>query len=267
MPLAVLRPLAFGEVLDQAFGLFRRAFIPLLIVSVVCSGVPALLSIGVQAQGGVMKSPVMYVVALILAVIGSAIASGASTFIVSEQYLGQELEAGEALHRAWGRAWEIFLTSMGVGLMVFLGLILFIVPGVIAFAGLSLAVTAVAIEGISPDKARGRSWELTKGYRWRMLGLVLIYGIIAWITVVATAVVAGIIFAIFRIGAGESGPEVIGQVAVVGTALSSLLMLAINPLLYCILIVAYYDLRVRKEAFDLDLLATTMEQAAVPRPA
>lgn len=265
MSLAALRPLAFGEVLDQAFGLFRRAFVPLLTISVVCSGIPALISIDVQAQGGVIQAPILYLVALVFSVIGGAVATGASTFVVSEQYLGQNLEAGEALRRAWGRVGTIIATSMVVGILVFLGFLLLIVPGVIAVAGLSLAVTAVAVEGVDSEQGRARSWELTKDHRWRMLGLLIIYALIAGIAVMAVGVVGGVLAYVLGGGAAEGAAAAGSKVALVGSALGSLIMLAVNPLMYCILVVAYYDLRVRKEAFDLDLLATTLEQAAVRR--
>jgi hypothetical protein len=41
--LAVLRPLAFGELLDRSFGLYRKLFAPLLIVSVATNAIPQLL--------------------------------------------------------------------------------------------------------------------------------------------------------------------------------------------------------------------------------
>lgn len=263
MSLAVLRPLAFGEVLDQAFGLFRRSFVPLIVISLACSGLPALLSIAVQARGGVVEAPILYLMAMVLSVLGGALASGASTFVVSEQYLGRELPAGDALARAWPRAWQIILTSMTVGILTGLGVLLLIVPGVIAFTGLSLAVTAVAVEGVKNDVARSRSWELTRGFRWRQLGLLIVYVIIAIIGFTALGVVTALLI-------GAKDVATLGEPGTVGTgplvvgALSSLLMMAINPLMYCILVVSYYDLRVRKEAFDLDLLASTLEHSVVP---
>jgi hypothetical protein len=37
--------------------------------------------------------------------------------------------------------------------------------------------------------------------------------------------------------------------------------LFIYPLFYCVLTVTYYDLRVRKEGFDLELLASSLQTA------
>jgi len=42
---------------------------------------------------------------------------------------------------------------------------------------------------------------------------------------------------------------------------AALLSSLIWPLFYCVLTVAYYDLRVRKEAFDLEVLAAGLAQA------
>lgn len=257
---AVLRPLAFGELLDQAFGLFRRNFMVLAVVSLVCSGLPALLMLMSNAQGGTGSASLLGVIGLLLSILGSAMASGASTFVVSEQYLGRELAAGDALARTWPKAWQIILTSMGVGIITMLGMILLIVPGVIAFTGLSLAVTIVAVEGLANDKARSRSWDLTKGHRWTVLGLLLIYFVILVIGFMAVAF-AGALFGGSEALVAPGG----GTPALIVNALSSLVTMLINPLLYCIIVVVYYDLRVRKEAFDLDLLASTLEHTAVPR--
>ena len=43
--------------------------------------------------------------------------------------------------------------------------------------------------------------------------------------------------------------------------LGGLIQLLIYPLFYCVLTVAYYDLRVRKEGFDLEVLASTLMPA------
>jgi hypothetical protein len=35
----------------------------------------------------------------------------------------------------------------------------------------------------------------------------------------------------------------------------------VYPMLYCVLTIAYYDLRVRKEGFDLEVLASSLQPA------
>ena len=44
-------------------------------------------------------------------------------------------------------------------------------------------------------------------------------------------------------------------------AVVGVVQMLLYPLLYCVLTVAYYDLRVRKEGFDLEVLASTLQPA------
>jgi hypothetical protein len=47
----------------------------------------------------------------------------------------------------------------------------------------------------------------------------------------------------------------------VGLVLAGVLQLFLYPLFYCVLTVSYYDLRVRKEGFDLEVLAQSLQTA------
>ena len=47
-----LRPLSVSEILDVSFQLYRRHFAALAMVALICSGVPVVLSLFIQASGG-----------------------------------------------------------------------------------------------------------------------------------------------------------------------------------------------------------------------
>ena len=57
---------------------------------------------------------------------------------------------------------------------------------------------------------------------------------------------------------GPASGSATGLLAVV---LGGLIQLLVYPLFYCVLTVTYYDLRVRKEGFDLEVLASTLQIA------
>ena len=61
-----------------------------------------------------------------------------------------------------------------------------------------------------------------------------------------------------RPGAGAMFARPGASVSVAVVALSGVIQIFIYPLFYCVLTVAYYDLRVRKEGFDLEVLASTL---------
>ena len=51
-----LRPLSVGEILDVSFTLYRRHFATLGTIAVLCSGLPVLLSLYIEASGGVLQN-------------------------------------------------------------------------------------------------------------------------------------------------------------------------------------------------------------------
>ena len=103
----------------------------------------------------------------------------------------------------------------------------------------------------------GRSWELSKGLRWKVLGVVITVGLIVYLPVIA---VGGILPAfVDRAGWRDWGRS--QGTALVLTGLAGVLQVLIFPLFYCALTVSYYDLRVRKEGFDLEILAARLQPA------
>ena len=274
-----LRPLTAGELLDHSFGIFRRLFVPLVVIQVICSGVPFLLNVYGAARGGT-RIGFTFVVYLIAFVLG-ALASAATAYLISESYLGRDLTPGTALRRAVPRMGAVMVLSLGLGLVVMVsalpallavagggafaglalqeggspgqagtgallmlaGLALLVVP-VFVFSGLSVATPALVLEDVGAGKAMSRSWALTKGFRLRIVGLLFVVLIVLMIPFLAIGAMGG---------AFQAEPSAASVVLV--TVASGLVSLVIGPLLYCVLTLVYYDLRVRKEAFDLEMLA------------
>ena len=274
-----LRPLTAGELLDHSFGIFRRLFVPLVVIQVICSGVPFLLNVYGAARGG-MRIGFTVIVYLIAFVLG-ALASAATAYLISESYLGRDLAPRAALRRAVPRIGAVMVLSLGLGLVVMVsalpallavagggafaglalqeggspgqagtgallmlaGLAMLVIP-VFVFSGLSVATPALVLEDVGAGKAMSRSWALTKGFRLRIVGLLFVVLIVLMIPFLAIGAMGG---------AFQAEPST-GSVVLI-TVASGLVSLVIGPLLYCVLTLVYYDLRVRKEAFDLEMLA------------
>lgn len=253
----VLRPLSLGEILDVSFGLYRALFVPLLLVAIASQGLPMILSIYVQAAGLQGISIALTLGVLLFSVIGSALASAASTFILSEQYMGRAITAGDALARAWPFIGRVIMLSLLTSLLCMLGLVLLLIPGLILISGLVLASPALVIEGRPhATDAMGRSWALTRGHRWKIFGALVVTGILIALPNLALGV-----FTSLRNFDVQSRQAVLSPTGIVWLAIAQALQVLLYPLLYCVLTVAYYDLRVRKEAFDLEILAGGLAQA------
>jgi uncharacterized membrane protein len=153
---------------------------------------------------------------------------------------------------------RILIASLLMGLVILLGFLLMVIPGVILAVGLAVAIPAVVLEaGRSASGALSRSWELTRGSRWRIFGLGLTLFVLLYIPVVA---ISGLVAVLVPRGAA-AGFGASSTATIVALAIGGVVQLFIYPLFYCVLTVTYYDLRVRKEGFDLELLASSLQTA------
>jgi hypothetical protein len=131
-------------------------------------------------------------------------------------------------------------------LVVFLPILL-VIPAIVVFVRFYFGSTVLVVEGKKGSKALRRSWRLAKGSFWKILGTVLL-----------AAIMAGLIEAILSIpGAvafGAVGPPGWPLYAI-GLSLAAILT---TPFTTLIAVLLYFDLRIRKEAFDLEVMAEEM---------
>jgi hypothetical protein len=253
----MLRPLTVGEILDTSFSLYRRHFGALATVALVCTGIPLVLRMFLEASGGFLVNLTLGILYALSLVVLNLVATAATVFIVSESYLGRPLSARDALRRSTPYMGRILVCSLLMGLAVMLGFLLLFIPGVILVVGLALAIPAVVLEPrTSASGALSRSWELTRGARWRIFGLGITLLVLLYVPVVA---ITGLFALLLPQSAGMFGGGSLGMVMAI--AVAGLVQMFIYPLFYCVLTVTYYDLRVRKEGFDLELLASTLQSA------
>ena len=187
----------------------------------------------------------MDALANLVSAFANLVVTGALTFGVLQTLNGAPVPLGTLLKKGFAKVGSVLLVSFGYGLIVFLGILLLVVPGVIAMCALYVAIPAVVVEDVGPGEALGRSRALTKGSRWGILAVALVVGVV-------TLVAAG----------------VAGVAAVRGTSalphpipalVSSALMVFATPLGACAAAVAYHDLRVAKEGVDTAALVKVFE--------
>jgi hypothetical protein len=113
---------------------------------------------------------------------------------------------------------------------------------------------AVVLDDLGALRAFGRSYSLTGGYWWRIWGIYLLVSFIVLIIV-----------GLLQQGAkiAEMGLRIVPGMSELGIAASSgvlmtLISIVIQPLAVIATTLLYYDLRVRKEGFDLLVLAASV---------
>jgi hypothetical protein len=82
----------------------------------------------------------------------------------------------EALARMLPRFLSVVFASILFTLITIAGALLLVIPGIIAYVGLFVVLPALVHEEIGATDAISRSWELTSGYRWQILWILVLAG-------------------------------------------------------------------------------------------
>ena len=278
---AGLRPLGIGEILDVAIKIYRARFGVLVkSVAVVLGPVfalSALIRISLPAgddffaetQPGATPEvdfdnvwPLIAgtVVIGILAYLASQIATGACFKAVSGAYLDEESDWRDSLRFARSKLGSLLWLSFLTAVLALGGLILCILPGLYLWIVWSVAAPVLLLEDLRGWQAMKRSRQLVKGRFWATVGVLLLVAIL-------TGIVQGVFVGILAGVIGVSGNDVALALAdAIGQTASSALT---TPLSAAVVTVLYFDLRVRKEGFDLELLSRRMgvDPATVANPA
>ena len=256
-----LNPRNIGDILGDSFRIYGRNFWDLLAISAIVLGVLGVIGIiadlgslslimtwwEIEALAGwIIAGLIILVVANIL---GGILVVGALIHAVSEQYLRQRISIGQAYSFAWRRLWDMLgagiLASLAIGGIIAVSVVvaafswvgwILLVVGSCASIYLMIcwifALPAALLEGLGPIAALSRSWGLVKKNWWRVLGITFV-----------VALISGAISAI------------LGMIPVVGTLLGTILVTPIYTIAGTLL---YYDLRVRKEEYSLEVLASEL---------
>jgi hypothetical protein len=262
-----------GEILDGALTIFRRHFGLFAKIGIVALWLPVALTIYIQLAGGTEQHFALWVVIQLIAYFAGLFLTAAAIRVISDSYLGRPSELSEALSLGASKIWPLFV--VGFGKSIIAGLLAGVIGIVVAVAAPSMAsggsaataaflmvaivggcwfilfvlcgyavtTPVVVLENLNGAfDAFGRSWDLTRGFKRKIFGI----AVVAFLMVYLPIMVIGGLGGYFRLTS-----PVIGQAIEV---LSAALPIVVMPLLSCIFTLMYYDLRVRREAFDLQIL-------------
>jgi hypothetical protein len=179
---------------------------------------------------------------------------------VADTYMGRETSARASLSFAAGRLGAtLWLTILlFVGLVA--GFIALFVPGIWLVIAWSVALPVMLVEGKGGPGALGRSFRLVEGRWWATAGRFLVAYILVF---VIAGVASGLISAL---ASGLVSDTSTGAL-ILERAGSFLVSLVTTPFIAAVTTLVYFDLRVRKEGFDLALLAERMGGASAYDPA
>ena len=294
-PTLIDRPLSIGEILDRAFRLYRAHFVPLTLITavfnvpyaIIAATIAAVTASEYQAAPGTGMlgavdrvfrvfgstaaaangwTTVLQIVAVIISIVVTlALVATCARLLHGETLpLGQSIRRGTS--RFWGYGGMILLQGLSLGGIAAGGILLATVVGVPMLALIIVipllflmtrwvgSLPSLIIGQKSPTGALGRSWELTSGFFWRCATFLILISLLGYVMVIGPA--AGISV----LTAAVLPPSAYRLVLAIDQLVTALVGIVWEPIAMASYVLFYYDLRVRKEGYDLELRMGKIEQ-------
>jgi membrane-anchored glycerophosphoryl diester phosphodiesterase (GDPDase) len=216
--------------------------LPLIIITAALSNI--------DSEGKNIGAIIVAVIGFALGYVGLFLGPAALTVVASDICVGNTPTLKRAYDRILGRGrwWHMVTTSLLAGVLIDLAMILLIVPGLWLFVRAVFSAPAVVLEDRRNRDAIRRSFALTKGQVWRLAGLLIVIFMLAELVSVLIGYVMG------YVGAILAGPHsgVAAYLPILSMFVASIVT---GPAISMLIVLLYYDQRVRRESYDAQALA------------
>src|SRR3954468_18988 len=211
-PAPQLRPLALGEILDVSIKLVRRnwrtlatlvliAAVPVAIVSLLITTSTSTTTydpttdVRVRDDGSAYGAGVAVhqLLQLVLYLLATVACFGA----IADGYLGRRPEWRSSLRVAARRAPMALVMGILAFLAIAAGFIAIVIPGIFLAVRWSVALPALLLERRGPVAALGRSWQLVKGFWWKVFGTLFVAYLLVFVLSLAVGGVVGVVLGVF----------------------------------------------------------------------
>jgi hypothetical protein len=234
-----------GSVISRSGAVLLRHLLTFFIVALIGYS-PALLFAGMQTTSPLepaeaVRQVLLVILGLLLMLVLSQLAYATILHVAFQDMRRRPIRLAESLSVGLSRLLPLIGLAFVAGLLMALGLVLLIVPGLILYTMWFVGVPACVVERLGPWTSLRRSRELTKGSRWKLFALALLL----LVANLGSSLLASWLAAL-------AGPIVglVGQMLWTGIsgAFSAIVMT-----------VTYYDLRVIKEGVDIEQITAVFD--------
>lgn len=273
-----LRPLGIGDIFDEGFDLYKRNFVFLLLTAAVTLvpldiaatfAIPRLLptlydlfgvtSAAADASGAVaVRGLADLVFGLPLSLLTAAPLAAACSALYLDRTVTLRQVFSHCLRRLPG-----LLTAIVLGCLVLdAGVGFCLIGGAVAATLYLLSLHALLMEGRSGIGALKRSAGLVNGFGSRVFGCLILLNVVLGAVQLGISLPLNYFFSTViqftptSLGVlGDPAASETTRGLVVKTITSGLGDLLLIPFAVCVITALYYDLRIRKEGYDVDLMA------------
>lgn len=237
-----IRPRRPTELIDASLALLRGRYLRLMALAAVPLAPYVLVSLALTLRVGTSAEETWWAELLLLYFACGAVAHAALSLTVADIYHGRPLDAPAALRGALARAWTVITTSIAATILTLIGAAFLIVPGIYLMT-LFFGVPIIAVlerQGFAGTFRR--SAHLADGHVLAILGS---YGL-TWLVVTLLAVIAEMI---------AGGGFLLPDRPVAANLVGNLIGIVSYPIFAAVTTLLYYDLRIRKEGYDVEVMA------------
>ena len=272
-----MRPLDVGDILDEAFRIYRANF-PLMISVALVAALPSIISGLGSGSGGLFNTVQQYAALsqgsnfvrpdttlLPLTVVGGLLAffmfpitTTAPIFAACAVTLGLPATTGSILRDCLRNYFRVWLLVLLFFLLIASSILVISIPFVVwILVRWAFRYQVLYLEHAGVGGSLNRSTALVKGSWWRVVGVLFLTGLIVFI-------LALILQAMFGLLALLAPGQLLRQ-AVAGalTAVTSATLVPFSAIASTLL---YLDQRVRRESLDLQLMAGQAGSEGAPPP-
>ena len=239
-----LEPRNLSAILDEAFRIYSKNFLRFITIAAIVQVPVTVINLAsyLNIPGLNILSSIL---GLIVSIVFYPIMQGSLIYAISEQNFRQPAGYDTAYRFAWARKGSLILATLIASIAFSLMFITIIGIPLAIFFGVrwSLILQVATLENVGPTEAISRSTNLVKGDWWR----VLVYIIIMIIISISISIGAGIFMGLLPLP------------VVLSTFIWAMINILIFPITTAIMTLIYWDLRVRKEGYNLEKLSQELE--------
>ncbi len=267
-----VRPMSVGELIDGGFQLMKRRLSVLVKIAAIVVVPVQVLIVLIQLSSRVDSNSITSTDALgdphfnagnfrafvagtilvfLLGFLAQIIAAGAMTHVVSNDYLGGLTDSSTSIRFAFRRFFALLVSGILIALGTLAGSIACILPGIFLSIAWSVATPALIVEHLGPARALSRSMRLVRPRWWPTFGFRILLQLMTVIPGLFITIPVGLFF-----GSNTTSAIIAGGVA------TTVISLFVTPFSAATIVLLYFDLRVRNEGFDLQMLAHSLDLPA-----
>lgn len=242
------RPRSGSEILDAAFEIYRRHFLVFIAISVFAS-IPWAISSFMTQTAVALPPPGTIPPSSLIIFAGIFVApftEGAITAAASAAYLGNPVDFSKAFRVAFTRPGRLFFAMCVKWIAMGFGFVLFLVPGFIVFKRYFALPMTVVLEDNTVGDAISRSRTLSNGNGSRIFALI-------------GGVFLFTIFISWSLGTSLAS-------VTLGTPIRLILSTVVSPFSTIVATLLYYDIRIRREGYDIELMTQALSATAPLQP-